>query len=103
MLRSRVERRAALEGVPAGQQHVDDAGERVNVVARFGNLALELLTARVSRGRHGNRLPRFEFRDPRTAFQFMRSAEVQDTYVPVARNEDVVRVDVAVHDTTRVR
>src|SRR5271166_7028400 len=95
---SRVERRAALERVSAAQQHVDNAGERVNVVARFGNLALELLTARVSWGRHGNRLSRLEFRDPRTAFQFVRGTEVQDTHVAVARNEDVLRVDVAVHD-----
>ncbi len=91
-----LDRRLAVERRLAGQQLVEDDAERVEVGARvdlasLGLLGREVLRRADDRARLGH-LARAGARDP----------EVRHLHAALAVDEDVVRLDVAVHDAVPV-
>ncbi len=97
MLHRDLDRRLAIEGRLAGQQLVEDDAERVEIRARVdlaspGLLGREVLGRADDRARLGH-LARPGARDP----------EVRHLHAPLAVDEDVVRLDVPMHDAVPVR
>ena len=90
--------RVPRERTPAGEELEGDAGERVAVGRGRGRLAARLL------GRH---VPGRSQHRPRGGERVVsggaRDAEVRDAEVPVARDEEVRGLDVAMDDSARVR
>ncbi len=89
--------RAGPERPLPAQHLVHDGAERIEVGARVELEALHLLGRHVG-GASGDAL---EPRDVRVRDE--RDAEVDDAHVAVLRQQDVGRLDVAVHDAARVR
>ena len=87
----------ALERAAAGQQLEGDDAERVEIARRRRPLALRLLGREIRRGaEHRARLR--ERAEPRGA----RDAEVGDVHLPVAVEQEVRRLHVAVDDALAV-
>ena len=95
-------RPAVVERDAPGERREQDDAERPQVERRLGGRALELLRRHVPR--RADDAPRL--RDGR-AIEELRDAEVDDLHVVEAAarllEEDVVGLDVAVHDAVRVR
>ena len=93
------ERVVGAEGERAGEDLVQDDAQRVDVAAVVGGFAAGLLGGHVIDGADdgaglGHGRPRLER---------ARDAEVGDEGVPVAVDQDVLRLEVAVHDPGLVR
>ena len=91
-------RRLAREGELPGQELVRDDTERVEVAARVGGLAADLLGREVLHGAgHSARLRRAPVGVGAS------EPEVGHLHHALGRHEDVLGLDVAVHDALRVR
>ena len=90
-------------GTAAGEQFEQDDAERVDIRGNRDGLPRELL----GRGIGGRERSRADHRllGPRTrvGLQQPRDAEVQQAHVAAFGDEDVVRLQVAMHDQPRVR
>src|ERR1700721_2757097 len=92
---------AVREGMLSRQQHVRDTGECEYIVPRVRILAFEQLTACIAGG--GDRLSRrFAPHSPSVAEYLVRGAEVQDPQFTAIRDEDILRIDVSMHDAARM-
>ncbi len=85
------------ERVLSRQQDVGNACKCKEVIPRIGMLTFEQLAAGVARSGDGSTL-----RPTGIPQQFVRGAEVQHPQLTVIGDEDILRVDVAVHDAARV-
>ena len=101
----RFDRGAGAKGAPARQHFVEDGAERKNVRPMISRQAPDLLRRHVSDGpEHGAWLGRAANRRglrrvPTPArIDLLRQAEVQDFDAPLASDEDVLRLQVAVND-----
>jgi hypothetical protein len=107
--RHRLGARVAAEGAPARQHLVEHGAEREDVGAMVGDAAPHLLRRHVA-DRPQNRAglgAAFHRRRVRVAAVAQdgvlpRQAEVEDLQVPVAREEQVLGLQVAMHDALRV-
>ena len=91
--------RVTLEGLAAGEQFVQHRAQRVQVGACVDAAGLQLLRRLVVR-RAGDHA--FQRRQ-RGMVRHARDAEVQHLGLVAPRQEDVGRLDVAMHDATRMR
>ena len=97
MLHRDLDRRLAVERRLAGQELVEDDSERVEVGARIDLASLGLL------GREVLRRPDDRARLGHLARAGAGDPEVRHLHAALAVDEDVVRLDVAVHDPVPVR
>jgi hypothetical protein len=91
-----------IERQPPGQQLVQDDAERVHVSGHARRLAASLLGRRIRRRHQPHRRPRV--RDIRVrGIEVFRDPEVEQTHAAVLLDENVRRLEVAMHDAVFVR
>src|ERR1700691_72694 len=86
----------------ARQELVADASQRIQIVARIRASTLQLLAARIRRGPGSGSVVGVVLRLRLHRHEPMRSTEVQDAKLALARNENVSRVKVAMNDPALV-
>lgn len=96
LLPQQMQRQLRVERRPAGQQVVEDGGQRVQVGGRSEPAALDLF------GRHVDGRPDDLARGGRRPLEHLRDAEVADLRRPVRGEQDVVRLDVTVQHALAV-
>ena len=96
------ERRVVLKRIVPRQKDICDTGQRIHVVADIRSLALEDLAAREPRRRDCDLLLVVKLRYPRAAVQLMRGAEVQNPNFAVVGDENISRIEIAMHDAPGV-
>ncbi len=90
-------------GPPSGQQLVEHDAQRVHVRGRGQRLAGQLFRRGRLRRQRSSR-PRRRVRVAREGIvEETRDAEVEQSHLPVGRDEDVRRLEIAVDDEPRVR
>jgi len=103
----RLGRRLPLEGAPSAEHLVQHSAEREDVGARVGGLSLHLLRRHVTdRAEHRARFGLLRQRRGIVGADehvLPRQPEVEDLDAPVARDEQVLRLQVAVNDPAIVR
>src|SRR5207249_1753300 len=109
----RLERRAAGERAPTGDHLVEDRAEREDVGAVIGVLPLHLFRRHVGYRSHDGAAQRLEGRRIRASSLPWRNhgriahqlgdAEVDDLQAALDRDEQVLRFEIAVHDSLGVR
>ncbi len=88
----------------AGQQFVGDDAERVHVRRGRHGRAADLLRRRVSRSHHPHARPRQRLCIRRLVLeQDLGDTEIEQLHRPLAGDEDVRRLEVAVHDEVAMR
>ncbi len=97
VLQGHLERRIALEGRMAGQHVITGDAQRVDVGTAIHRLAFDLLGAHVQRRTHRHAALR-QVEGRTIAGQAADQTEVGDLDLALARQQDVLRLDVAVDD-----
>ena len=89
----------------SGRELEEHDSERVDVEGHSDGRSAQLLWRGIRKGQRaaGDLRQRGLFRGGLLAFDQLRNAEVEQLRLPVRRDEDVARLDVAVNDEPRVR
>ena len=84
------------------QQRIGNARQRIYIVACVGDFAFEHLAARERRRRDRDRALVVELGYPGGVVQLMRGAEIQDANLAIIGDENIGRIQIAVHDAARM-
>src|SRR6202044_3056482 len=89
------------EGMPAADEHIGQAGERVDIVSCIGALAVEDLRARVPRGRDRRAIGRSGHR--RASERGVCCSEVENPNLSLVRDENVAGIEISMDYGARMR